>query len=784
MLGVTMSPTAVRDHPHLSPEHSFDHELGELERQLTNTRKSIDAKFYKSLANSSSPFFRPSKPPGLMSPVEAISGGNQAENEFIPIDRRSIDSGDDSSTNVMRNSAAYIQRISSDSDKLSAQLSSNEGVEKPSTKKLFEPLRYHDDEPVTKPTATPITQNVTKRKESLEIEINKQTESTAFITPASPVKPPRQVLKNAQPITFKIDAKGGMVKKLEKSSSDEKLIQKESQGKEHDHLENFSDHAIDRVKSGSRETLLSDNEISRRGNLVTTMVRDAAEIINERGKGRDSPVTIRLDGKGADSPVNARRSDVKMRKSVDHTIFMKDPHSEHSKLTQRYSHGSRLPPSSSQSMDAEEKRLSTQPNKSPKLNARENILKVLNTAPRGSSSKTGKSPTHSLKDMQRSSGVRQGVILDDSLTDTFAKLDAAFAFKPSPSPDGSQKDEKRRRRRNKRRSRNYEPPASDSDSNDSSPNSRRRGGGIRIQLKKNDDPETASLNSKSEAEQSLEAAITDFHISLSSMPERTHKRANSTPFYHQYSSDNNDPTNPPKIPTRLSRPSGSKSYVREQRSKSQDYTVHYPKRPLSDYSATSSKSDRSENVDSSSSSSLKRRSEAKISMTTLRPWSPPIRRVEPSANILQHVKERSSSQKQRDKLKVLTINTKAKTSHPPQSEVIEYEERITTESIAVEDQLSPLPDVPPRPPSRGTSRYTNSLPGRSNKRRRAAAQKTESGLRSKSSECILVPFLSFRVLISSFVSFGEVLFYLVNTIDRVNIRICMCICTKRKISSL
>lgn len=736
-IGVT-SPSGNRDH--ISPANSFDHELGELERQLTNTRKSIDAKFYKSIANSPSPFFRPSKPPGLISPVENLSASDQ---DTIFKDGNSMDSGEDSGANnnikSVRNSAAHFNRISSDSDKFSVKLSSNESVEKPVTtsKRTFEPVKrdQENDTAVLKPAATHKLTTSGNRSESLEISIesskrSESTASTAYITPASPSKTPRQVLKNAEPITFEIDAKGGMVKKLEKSSSDEKIIELK-QGKDNEIPGNLSDVAFDRLKSSSRETLLSDNEPSRKGSLVYTKVRDAAEIINERSKGKDSPVNLRRD---LNSPVNSKR-DNRSRRSMDHST---ESLSEHSKLAQRYSHGSRLPPPSVQSLE-EERSL-----KSPKLSARDNIIKALGNSPRNGRKPTKSSPqsaSNSLKDSQR--GGKQGVILDDSLTDTFARLDAAFAFKPSPSPDANQKEEKRKRRRNhKRRSRNFEPPASDSDDDDSSPDSRRRGGGIRIQLRKNDDPETASLNSKSEAEQSLEAAITDFHISLSSMPERkglTHKRANSTPFYHQYSSDNNESSNPPKVVTRSSRSSGGRNGGREQRSKSQDYST-YSKRPLSDYSGSSSKSfDRAANNDSASSSSLKRRSEAKISVTTLRPWSPPLRRVEPSANILQHVKERSSSQKARDKPKVLTVNTKAATN-PSECEVIEYETQITTETIAVEDQLSPLPDVPPRPPSRGTSRYTNSLPGRSNKRRRAAAHKCsqESALRSKSSEYFII----------------------------------------------
>lgn len=69
-------------------------------------------------------------------------------------------------------------------------------------------------------------------------------------------------------------------------------------------------------------------------------------------------------------------------------------------------------------------------------------------------------------------------------------------------------------------------------------------------------------------------------------------------------------------------------------------------------------------------------------------------------------------------------------------EVVEVEEHIVTETC-IEDQLSPLPGIPPRPLSRGNSRYTNSLPGRSHKRRKSAqAMGYQQHLRSKSTSCI------------------------------------------------
>ena len=606
----------------LSPAGSFDHELGELERQLTDTRKSIDAKFYKSLANSQSPFFRPSKSSNLVSPTE---------------------------------------------------YSSSEGTES-TIKSTFQPLKFSDSPRSTSPSLG------NPRGVALE-------QSTSYITPSSPSK---RSLRNAEPITFEISAKGSQVTQIKPANS----VVEETKNSGDSLTGSLSDSGLlDKRFSGSREALISDSDVpSRKGSLVTTKVRDASDIIHERSYGRDSPV----------------HRDVVMRKSHPADHANAPPTSgEHHKVTQRLSHQS-----TAKATKEVEKPIATKAaaQRSP-LSARDTaFVKALGSAARNKASKEH--------------GGRTNIILDDSLTDTFAKLESAFALK-SPSPDPNSRDDKRKKRRNpKRRSRNYEPPSTDSsDDDDSSPDTWRRGG-IRIQLKRNDDPETASIaSSKSEAEQSLEAAISDFHQSLSTMPEKN-KNRNSGPFY---SSDQSEPAEAPVVPKRSSRPPHVRyTHARETRSKSQDFSSSG--RVLKGNECTRSTG--------SFQNPTKRRSEAKITLTSLRPWSPPLKRVEPSANIVKNVKNSS-------KPKALIIpkehNNKERRAT---EEVVEPEQQIVTETVNIEDQLSPLPGNLPRPLSnRENSRYTNSLPGRSNKHRKSNRQQQQKQhLRSKSSKLFVCLF--------------------------------------------
>ena len=679
----------------LSPVGSFDHELGELERQLTDTRKSIDAKFYKSLANSSSPFFRPSAKANatrLSSPSDYNTFSE--ENDF-PIGPGGFQHRDSSGAD----------------DPTDRRKTTEEGFATTKsfhTEVTFEPLKFSGSPPhSTSPQMS--SRKLRNRNESMEQAMKNPRrsvveESTAFITPSSPSKNSRQFIRNADPITFEIYAKGGQVTRVKPTNSGTSVEDKKSTGDSG----SFSDSSIllNKGLSGSSEVLLSDNDAggpNRKGSLVKTKVREASDIIHERSYGRDSPI----------------QRDVISRKthSVDHTNT-----NEHVKLAQRSSShqptttggsaaGKPLINTSIKEDDKTAKSFTK--SHSPKLNSRDSALvKALGSAARNKQvPPTVNVAVASLKNDSSK------IILDDSLTDTFAKLESAFSLKPA-TPDSSVRDERRKKRRSyaKRRSRNFEPSSTDSSGDDdSSVESRRRSSGLRIQLKsRNDDPDTCSIASnKSEAEQSLEAAISDFHNSLSTMPQKNK-------HHSFYSSDQSEDA--PKVPSR-SRPLHSRYiHTRENRSKSIDFTA--TSRPL-----TGLESKSMGNVEQ-----VKRRSEAKITLTSARPWSPPLKQVQPSANIRHNV-----SKGNRPKALVLVKNYEKMTKQTSE-EVFEVEEQIITET-SVEDQLSPLPGVsPPRnlsgysKDSTVASRYTNSLPGRSKKRRSSYKSEKQHQLRSKSSK--------------------------------------------------
>lgn len=701
----------------LSPVGSFDHELGELERQLTDTRKSIDAKFYKSLANSSSPFFRPSKGggPRLSSPSDYSTFSEENDFPVVPgapvpsfMSSKSQDGGADDLTAGTSSNSRKSSGVGATTRIFHSEVS-------------FEPLKFTSgaSSPPQQPNAvSPPQRKLRNRNESMEQAMRNPRksveESTAFITPASPTKNTPRHLRNAEPITFEIHAKGGQV----------------TQVKQHNNTTvdsgSFSDSGIllDKKLNGeSGEFLLSDNDgPNRKGSLVKTKVREASDIIHERSYGRNSPVL----------------RDVISRKtySVDHTNA-----NDHAKLSQRFSHqsqsqGSNKPHTSaiqedrSSSNKDKQQTPSSSLNKSlsnlnkpnsPKLNARDSVLvKALGSAARH---KTQVSDPGVSTSPRRSVSYANSnkIILDDSLTDTFAKLESAFSLKPStPDSSVSARDERRKKRRSyaKRRSRNFEPSSTDSSGDEnSSGDSRRRSNGLRIQLKsRHDDPDSCSIASnKSEAEQSLEAAISDFHNSLSTMPQ---KSKNSSFCSSDQSED------APKVPSR-SRPPNTQNNnnARENRSKSIDFTT-------SSRVLTGLESKSVGNVEQ-----VKRRSEAKITLTSARPWSPPLKRAQPSANIRQNV-----SKGARPKALVLVKNNKDTSSRKQTSEeIFEVEEQIITET-SVEDQLSPLPVgvISPRNPSvvPHHSRYTNSLPGRSKKRRSSHRSDRErpQPLRSKSSK--------------------------------------------------
>ena len=202
-------------------------------------------------------------------------------------------------------------------------------------------------------------------------------------------------------------------------------------------------------------------------------------------------------------------------------------------------------------------------------------------------------------------------LLDESLSETFSKIEATFSLK-SLSPFTL--DEKRKRRFSaKQRSRNFEPPESES-SEDIDLDTKQR---FSKSLKR---PTSDEKNVyKSEAEENFEAAISEFQKSFSSMQQEKSSKTGSL-------DRNISSQNAPEIPIRMSQPI---SLVKHRLRQFKDSSESRP---------GGFKEKRSVSVPS------KMRAEVKVSLTSLRPWTPPLTKLQPSSVIKDNVTQKLSKE--------------------------------------------------------------------------------------------------------------------------------------------
>ena len=122
---------------------------------------------------------------------------------------------------------------------------------------------------------------------------------------------------------------------------------------------------------------------------------------------------------------------------------------------------------------------------------------------------------------------------DNSLKDTFEKIDAAFGFRSyGPSKSAAAQDRKPRKKRvSKHRPKAQERHTSSSDGDESSTRGTplvRRRGSSKARDSKDRPSSTGSISrNKSEAEESLEASIREFHTTLSSLPQNEKRQSSS-----------------------------------------------------------------------------------------------------------------------------------------------------------------------------------------------------------------------------------------------------------------
>ena len=707
-------PVAPKPGKITSPQNTLDQEWGDLERNLTDARRSIDAKFYKSLANSQSPFFsRPSRVPGLLSPEESgdaddvltcanivgttnttttvttTTNATSGETKNMPLlfTRR----GSDLQYPIV-NERLNI-KLSKDSikfSKIGSPTSTSPGFVSP-TSPTFKGFPRTVSSENTKEIKSPIKSihppflNHLNSNDSKKSQLTMENDSQRNQT---------------QEKTRKVD--NSMHKNMDHVKDTERV--KDS--------ENLSDSSVhSRTRSQEGFTSEKDSDSTKKGSIVKTKVRDAKEIINERI--RHSPQTNRRNNFAKSSSLDTvPKAIIKTGVSVAARKQLFGGENEPPRSSS---------PRSPKGLPASVPRKGSDPipqiRKDPSQIASHDDGRA--SAPMFTSRQIHSSQ---LKDDESGKSPDNIVKLDASLCETFAKIESAFGFKPTTITNPGvtlREDKPRKKRKQKRRSRNFEPPSSDSSDEyikigrNSVRNSRSP-----FEL------EEFNRAPKSEAEESLEAAISDFQLSLKSMPRETsHSRqvSNDTTTYSSIKSSPDEPKvfpfrsistnihnhiyndgNPPKVPERTSSPQILDDFKKLRLMKSES-------EGLSDRSHKSKTDNKRLCSEGHSLQKENHRiespnSRANASLTSLRPWVPPLRKLDSSENILKNVKEAQSNGKPPN----LDL---AKDFSLSKEDVFIKEDR--HEVARSDDQLSPLPDISNSLVNPGI----HSLPNRGAKRR-------------------------------------------------------------------
>lgn len=743
---------------------SVDIELGEIERALTDTRKSIDAKFFRSLANSSSPFFKPARPPGLTSPDEnEISDENEAtfsnlerdslnygttssefEHEFVPINATSKNWITTTKSNNLTS-----QEKSSDESKdeiyppqpppKTYQKITEKSIDirlSPGKRPFSEYGRDLKSPPVPpKPISKVIQSNYTEKKyymdakthieTSLAIEndpvkriIAKSIESGCNTSKVCTVTEPMLYISSSSVTSTRSSAICNQVFVSSCSQGGAFVVSSLKEGvvtvtasnivchKKTDSyvssVTSLDDHGSFSDSSlRSQETLTSEKDSDpQRGNLVRTKVRDATEIINERNKYKG---TSRV------------RESIK-NFSVDECISSTDKKSQQTQLTSRFDSDTHTTTTSMYCKVNNLEKVTLDVTASNNCDVKKSTTQ--------NSSKVGK--TYEISRTDKGDSLSKEVKSDDktakfdeSLNETFAKLDAAFGFRRqngSSSRVETPREEKRKKKSksSRRRSRNFEPPSSDS-SEDIDVDVKRRSRNLR---RNNLDDVPSCKSIKSEAEESLEAAISDFRISLSDMQDDC-KRDLTTKANGLRNSHRDNLTSNSSLP--CDNNDANSNTPNRQQPQKLTYVKTIPvntvqassiKRPVSDGTAVLNMSPNtmsSENFDEVKGRG-RSRSEAKISMRP-RPCVSPTPKSLPNEienNNLSRNDFRNNDHQNLQSSRESGVNG---------SKIETVEETTIVESVILEDEMFPSTvSFLPISPTRGG---IQTLPERSEKKRRA-----------------------------------------------------------------
>ena len=735
-------PIAPKPGKVTSPQNTLDQEWGDLERNLTDTRRSIDAKFYKSLANSQSPFFsRPSRVPGLLSPEESGDADDVLTSANIigtTNTTTTLTTTTNATSGETKNMPLLFTRRGSDlqypvvNERLNIKLSKDSikfsrigsptntspGFVSP-TSPTFKGFSRIISSENTKEIKSPIKSihppflNHLNSNGSKKSQLTKESDSQR---------------NQSQEKTRKVD--NSMQKNMDQVKDTER-------GKDSENLSDSSMHSRTRSQEGF--TSEKDSDSTKKGSIVKTKVRDAKEIINERI--RHSPQINRRNNFTKSSSLDTvPKAIIKTGVSV-------------AARKQLFGGESEPPRSSSPSRSPRVSIPASVPRKGsdpiPRIR-RDQSQTASNDDGRASAPIFTSKQVHSSQlkyDDEPGKSLDNIVRLDASLCETFAKIESAFGFKPTTITNPGvtlREDKPRKKRKPKRRSRNFEPPSSDS-----SDEYIKTG---RNSVRNSRSPfalEEFNRAPKSEAEESLEAAISDFQLSLKSMPrESSHSRqvSNDTTTYSSMKSSPDEPKvfpfssistnihnhiyndgNPPKVPERTSSPQILDDFrkLRLMKSESEGLSDRSHKSKIDNKRLCSE----GHSLQKENNGIESPNSRANASLTSLRPWAPPLRKLDSSENILRNVKEAQSNGKPPN----LDL---AKDFSLSKEDVFIKEDR--HEVARSDDQLSPLPDISNSSVNPGI----HSLPNRGAKRRGTVncdqMSKTNSGKENMSFTSVLI----------------------------------------------
>lgn len=552
---------------------SVDPELSELERTISDTRKSIDAKFYKSLVqsamvrktreqNSRNAVIsgkveqKPPLPQGLQTASTRLSNDGQCKGG-TPV---SIVRGTTPQEEFQR--AGNFVPLTRPEDELQAASSQDESIKgsTSSLSRLRSPPPY--EEAITSLERRRSKKIKPSKKDSSKSQSQREVSSPPLHSSDSSKEEKPKVLMRAIS-----DERRRYRSEVKSANLEERIGPKGILGETpkvrsrklpYDFISNRTGLMIAKSESNifyscDKEPGISDSEDRlRSGNIVHTRVRDVNDVIKEK---------IHVRSESADQLISFSSLMPKASRRASSTE----------------------PPRSGSGSTPRNLSRKTSPDRSPLgtpysshqgrlTKSQEDIMQLLNTESEQDCvpfKETTLGPTTTT--IETYGGI------EENLNDTFAKIDQAFGFTsygtaPAKTPT---KDEKRRKRpkslRQRARSSQVFSDTSDDESTGSSLNStgsHKRTPSGRPRGRSHDKGKPTSQDSmekkKSEAEESLEAAITEFHSTLSNLPDKQSSLARvsspdevnrtPTPLDKGYSKAPTDEETP-KIRRSISKPS-------------------------------------------------------------------------------------------------------------------------------------------------------------------------------------------------------------------------------------